>query len=562
MKTKSLHFHFRLFLIFFLSLFFSQLSFSNTYIQKTGSFDLRSNPPGQDNITNSRLFTSNADVRGIAAAIEQRGTTAGRIWAIVVYSSSVNFPDTFKVYNSTTNGQTWQYFTGGNIRPDDKVNYNDIDMELLENTSGQKYLWVVFGYRQGGASGPLKTGGFILQVPSINGVFFNEMIWPGADASKNYYDIHITSDNARYPATPNVFLACSFDTLDGNGNRVYGQRLARYTTPYSLAVPNFQYTPSSFYWTDTSPASQRKTVYTDIAYFNNGGQDSLILSFSGAKDSSKIYFAKCDRLGNAPNAGAGQVSGLQTNDYKSHARLSSNGNDNGSIICTFRQYSGGNWNVKYFSSINFGNFNSSYTESQLLGSSVNPNFPPDIIGVRNGSTHYLSFITSASVDSLRNISLNSLGIQSNVPKMNYYNSLGKETGPKALFSYGPNDSCLVFYTQSGPVNLLSAAGCGGEPIGIINLSGQIPSDYALKQNYPNPFNPNTIINYKLSVGGVISLNIYDANGRIIKILENGYQQAGTYETSFSGEGLSSGIYYYSLFADGVLMDTKKMILLK
>jgi hypothetical protein len=288
----------------------------------------------------------------------------------------------------------------------------------------------------------------------------------------------------------------------------------------------------------------------------------LILSFSGAKDSSKIYFSKCDRAGNAPNSGAGVAGGLQASDNKSHARLSSNGNDNGNIVCSFRQYTGNNWNVKYFSSTNFGNFNTSFTESQLLGSNANPNFPPDIIGVRNGSTHYLSFITSASTDSLRYISLNSSGIQSNVSKMNYYNSLGEETGPKALFSYAPSDSCLAFYTQEGPVCLLSAAGCGGEPIGILNLNGQVPSKYGLEQNYPNPFNPNTIINYQLTINSDISLNLYDANGRLIKILESGFKRAGDYEINFSSENLASGIYYYSLFANGVLMDTKKAILLK
>ncbi len=562
MKTKSLQFLCKTILIFCMLIFFAGISYSETDFQKSGSFNFQSIQGGEDNIRNSKIFSSNSNVRGIAAAIEQRGANAGRIWAIVVYSTNINFPDTFKVYNSNTNGLTWQYYAGGNIRPEDKMSYNDIDMEIIENTSGQKYMWIVFGYRQGGAAGPLKTGGVVLQFPSFNGVFFNEMVWPGADSSKNYYDIHITSDNARYPGTANVFLACSFDTLDGNGNRVYGQRLARYTNPYSLAVPNFQYTPGSFYWSDTSPSSQRKTIYTDIAYFNNGGQDSLLLSFSGAKDSTKIYFAKCDRAGNAPSTGAGAVSGLQAGDYKTHARLSSNGNDNGSLVCSFRQLTGGFWNVKYFSSTNFGNFNSSLSESQLLGSNGNQNYPPDIIGVRNGSTHYLSFITSSTTDSLRYFSLNGSGIQSSTSKMNFYNALGKEVGPKALFRYTANDSCFVFYTQNGPVNLISAAGCGGEPIGIFNTNGQVPSGFILGQNYPNPFNPNTVISYKLSIAGNISLNVYDANGRLIKILESGYKQAGNYETNFSAEGLSSGVYYYSLYADGVLMDTKKAVILK
>lgn len=547
---------------------FSGYVYGETGINNSGSFgsQTRFGGRGEDFITNSRLYTSSSDVRGIAAAIEQRGTTAGRIWALVVYSTDVNFPDTFKVYYSNTGGQSWQYFSGGNIRPQDKINYNDIDMELMENNTGQKYLWVVFGYRQGGANGPLKTGGFIMQVPNLNGVFFNEMNWPGADSTKNYYDIHITSDNARYPAAPNVFIACSFDTLDGSGNRIYGQRLARNIAPYSLAVPNFFYTSKSLFWTDSSPANRRKTVYTDIAYFHNGGSDSVLISFSGAKDSSKIYFSKSDRLGNAPNTGSGEVSGSQSSDWKTHARLSSNGNDNGSIICAFRQFSAGNWNIKYFSSASFGNFNAQFTESQLLGSSFNPNLSPDIIGVRNGSTHYLSFITSSGVDSLRYISLNNSGIQQNISKMNYYNSLGGETGPKALFSYNLNDSCLVFYTESGPVNMLSASGCGGEPIGIIKLNELVPGDFALGQNYPNPFNPVTNFKFSISESAGVSFVIYDALGKKIESLVNDTLEPGTYTVSWDGTMHASGVYFYSLNAESAqgnnFSSVRKMVLMK
>lgn len=102
---------------------------------------------------------------------------------------------------------------------------------------------------------------------------------------------------------------------------------------------------------------------------------------------------------------------------------------------------------------------------------------------------------------------------------------------------------------------------GGET--FINYGSTIlPDKFSLSQNYPNPFNPNTIINYQLTINSYISLNVYDANGRLIKILESGFKPAGNYETSFSAEGLSSGVYYYSLYADGVLMDTKKAVILK
>jgi len=115
-----------------------------------------------------------------------------------------------------------------------------------------------------------------------------------------------------------------------------------------------------------------------------------------------------------------------------------------------------------------------------------------------------------------------------------------------------------WYSSGGVIKKTSN---GGSTF-INNNSNQIPANFSLQQNYPNPFNPNTVISYKLSVAGDISLNVYDANGRLIKILESGYKPAGEYSTNFSAEGLSSGVYYYSLYADGVLIDTKKSILLK
>jgi hypothetical protein len=94
---------------------------------------------------------------------------------------------------------------------------------------------------------------------------------------------------------------------------------------------------------------------------------------------------------------------------------------------------------------------------------------------------------------------------------------------------------------------------------MITLSN--PVEFKLSQNYPNPFNPATIISYSVPKDGNVSLRVYNTIGQQVAELINATQNAGTYDVQFNAVGLSSGIYYYRLEANG-FVDTKKMILVK
>ena len=521
-----------------------------------------------DDIQNTRIYTNGSrKIKGIAGAIEQRGSTAGKLWSIVVYSADSLSPDTLKVYYSVNNGMSWNMYVSGNIRPGDFVTPDDLDMELVENTSGQKYLWVAFGFKQ--TSGRKAVGAFILQVPSINGTFFNILEWSQADSLKNYYNIRLTSDNAQYSATPYVYLACSFDSVAANGSNINSQKFARILSPYSLVNPVFSYMAPNYYWYENS-GSVTRTTYTDIAYFSNGGEDSVEVSFCGVADSTKLYFAKSDILGNPPvsSIGAGgNIGGSNPNSIKTHAKLSSNGNSNGSIVCTFREFNNGLWNVKWFSSVNFGNFESGFSDSPLIGSTANTNFAPEIIGVRNGSTHYISFLTEAAEDSIHYLTMNSAGLLNHVYKMNYFSG-SSIIAPKPLFRYQSGDSCLMIYSEDGPVNMISSAGCTGAPIGLIHLNNELPSEFRLMQNYPNPFNPVTKITFNVPSKAHIELKVYDAQGKEVAVLADSEYNTGNYEVNFNATSLASGVYFYKLDAAEAgnaasgFTDIKKMVLLK
>jgi hypothetical protein len=98
--------------------------------------------------------------------------------------------------------------------------------------------------------------------------------------------------------------------------------------------------------------------------------------------------------------------------------------------------------------------------------------------------------------------------------------------------------------------------------GVNNINSEIPSSFSLLQNYPNPFNPTTNIKYQITNNKYISLKIFDILGKEVTTLVNEKQVAGTYEVSFDASNFSSGIYFYSLFVDGIRIDTKRMVLIK
>ena len=98
-----------------------------------------------------------------------------------------------------------------------------------------------------------------------------------------------------------------------------------------------------------------------------------------------------------------------------------------------------------------------------------------------------------------------------------------------------------------------------------------PKETELLANYPNPFNPETWIPYRLAEDAFVLLTIYDGTGHVVRTLEVGHRIASAYEGRSKaiywdgrndvGEGVASGVYFYTLSA-GDYSATKKMVILK
>ncbi len=92
---------------------------------------------------------------------------------------------------------------------------------------------------------------------------------------------------------------------------------------------------------------------------------------------------------------------------------------------------------------------------------------------------------------------------------------------------------------------------------------ETPSTFGLKQNYPNPYNPSTKISFSLTKNSFVSLKVFNLSGKEVANLVNDRRDGGNYEYTFDAGkyGLSSGVYFYTLEAEGK-SETRKMILVK
>ncbi|MCC6866169.1 MAG: SBBP repeat-containing protein [Ignavibacteria bacterium] len=129
---------------------------------------------------------------------------------------------------------------------------------------------------------------------------------------------------------------------------------------------------------------------------------------------------------------------------------------------------------------------------------------------------------------------------------NYYLAgyIGVEPNSDALFSC---DLITVKYKKlylTGIVNTLTT-----------------PKNFYLLQNYPNPFNPSTTISFGLPKSSNVKISVYDVTGKLVADAVNSNFTKGNYKINFNGDFLSSGIYFFSIIADG-FYETKKMLLIK
>lgn len=117
------------------------------------------------------------------------------------------------------------------------------------------------------------------------------------------------------------------------------------------------------------------------------------------------------------------------------------------------------------------------------------------------------------------------------------------------------------FLSQGTINSIRQWISDGAVLSVLGNEKSLPNGFSLEQNYPNPFNPQTTIEYTIARRADVKLTVYNILGREIDVLVNEILYQGVYSVTWDATNQSTGIYFYTLEADGG-KNTKKLLFLK
>jgi trimeric autotransporter adhesin len=118
----------------------------------------------------------------------------------------------------------------------------------------------------------------------------------------------------------------------------------------------------------------------------------------------------------------------------------------------------------------------------------------------------------------------------------------------------------ILSTCCGAGNRTNQNNTGGTDKGTGSVDVQLSdaNNVVLNQNVPNPYAESTVITFTIPENaGFAQIIFNDTKGQILKIVD--IKTKGRGQLNVFASDLSSGVYSYSLYIDGKIMDTKKML---
>lgn len=85
---------------------------------------------------------------------------------------------------------------------------------------------------------------------------------------------------------------------------------------------------------------------------------------------------------------------------------------------------------------------------------------------------------------------------------------------------------------------------GFQYLGVEEQTAETPSQLIL--TISNPVSTRAHVSYAMPYAGVVTLKVYDCSGRLVRSMNDGYQDAGVHSTNISTQDLASGTYFVTL----------------
>ena len=126
---------------------------------------------------------------------------------------------------------------------------------------------------------------------------------------------------------------------------------------------------------------------------------------------------------------------------------------------------------------------------------------------------------------------------------------------------------LFTATAGFEITSLIVANVLGDAMVTDLTTAALPETFELSQNFPNPFNPSTEIQFTVGKDALVSLNIYDIQGRLVSsLVDNSFYSSGSYKITWDGNNqhgtqVPSGMYMYKLVSEHQTV-SRKMVLMK
>lgn len=173
-----------------------------------------------------------------------------------------------------------------------------------------------------------------------------------------------------------------------------------------------------------------------------------------------------------------------------------------------------------------------------------------------------------------------------VPGEDYYVAVrfnnASGTYPVPVDTAGPTNAGQSWISQTGSswTDVGSGYSCDvgirirTSPHGVLPIEddGDTPpvaidaAAFELHTPWPNPFNPATTVSFTLGEPTALSLRVYDLQGRLVKVLEQGFLPAGMHHVRWNGRdhgerSVAAGVYLCRL-DDGWRQRTQRLVLVR